>query len=409
MKRKLNFKIVGNIFIWAVILGSIIFLINCSEDVTPSLYDQVGASPPPPVISNMSPAQGLAGVTVITITGSNFSPVLEDNFVYFKDIPANVLEASETQLIVTAPNLVRDSIEVKVAVHKVEDFSNIHLYKLEAAVIEVFEFADFQDPYAITSDLAGNIYVSLVETNSGKGIKKLTPAGELLDFAPKGGETFYNGLKYTTGDVLYGVRGVRAIFEITEGNAPATFAVLDNGTAMLDLDFDENNNIWTGGTGGKIYRVTPDKDVKSFDFEPSVNSIRVFNNYIYVAATGDNSEDIWRFQMISSDSLGAAELYFPFSANFPLISTKAITFSADGDLYIGTDNSDPVVVVYPDRSFAVWYEGVLAPSMISFAWSTGNQLYMTRAKSDDGSGGETTQTIFSVNMERAGAPYFGRD
>jgi len=182
---------------------------------------------------------------------------------------------------------------------------------------------------------------------------------------------------------------------------------------MFDLDFDENNNIWTGGTGGKIYRIPPEpastSDWKSFDFEPSVNSIRVFNNYLYVAATGDNSEDIWRFQMISSDNLGPAELYFPFSANFPLISTNAITFSADGDLYIGTDNSDPVVVVYPDRSFAVWYEGILAPSMISFAWSTGNHLYMTRAKSDDGSGGETTQTIFSVNMERAGAPYFGRD
>jgi len=126
MKRKLNFKFVTNIFVWAVILGSIIFLVNCSEDVTPSLYDQVGASPPPPVISDMVPAQGLAGVTIVTITGSNFSSVLENNFVYFKDIPAKILEASETQLIIIAPDLVQDSIQVKIAVHKVEEFSNIH-------------------------------------------------------------------------------------------------------------------------------------------------------------------------------------------------------------------------------------------------------------------------------------------
>ncbi len=44
-------------------------------------------------------------------------------------------------------------------------------------------------------------------------VKKLTPEGELLDFAPKGGETFYFGLQYGPDGILYGVRGVRAVFK----------------------------------------------------------------------------------------------------------------------------------------------------------------------------------------------------
>jgi len=404
MKKKNNLKIISIVSIVTIML-----LISCSPDTTPSLYSEKdgGATP---VITSMEPAQGLAGVTEITISGENFSTEISNNFVYFGPLPATIISASENELRVLAPDLVKDSIQVKVAVSGVEKFSDFKLYNLDAAVSEVYPFLGFQQPYAVTSDELGNIYFSLTEAGAGKGVKKITPDGELVDFAPKGGETFYFGLKYKTGGILYGVRGVRAIFEITEGNAPKTYAVLDNGTSMFDLDFDKNGNIWTAGKGGKIYRVTPDKDIKSFEFADNVSSLRIFNDYLYLAVKSEISQDIIRLPIVSSDSLGAAEIYFPFSANygFEILDMQAITFANDGQLYIGTDGLNPIIYVNADGTYGYWYENLVSPKIINFGWSTGVTLYAVREEFI-GSGIETTQTIYTINMEKSGAPEFGRD
>jgi hypothetical protein len=187
---------------------------------------------------------------------------------------------------------------------------------LDAAVEEVYPFQGFQQPYAVTTDELGNLYISLTEDGTGKGIKKITPAGEMTDYAPLGTyETFFWSMKYKTGGNLYAVKGVQAVFEITEGNPTSIFAILDGGTAMVDLDFDKDQNIWTAGKGGKIYRVTPEKDVKAFDFEDDVAAVRIFNDYLYLASKSDGIQNIIRMPIISADSLGSAEVYFQFSAN----------------------------------------------------------------------------------------------
>ncbi len=404
MKKKKNLNIISIVSIIALLL-----MISCTPDTTPSLYSDKdpGATP---VITSMNPTQGLAGVTEITISGKNFSSEIANNFVYFGSLPAKVLNATETELRVLAPDLVKDSIQVKIAVAGAEKFSNIELYKLDAAVAEIFPFLGFQQPYAITTDELGNIYFSLTEDGAGKGVKKITPDGEMVDFAPKGGETFYFSLKYKTGGTLYGVRGVRAIFEITEGNAPGIFAAFANGTAMFDLDFDKDGNIWTAGKGGLIYRVTPDKDIKSFEFADNVSSVRIFNDYLYMAVKSETSQDIIRMQIISADSLGNAENYFQFSENFgyDILDVKAITFANDGQLYIGTDGANPIIYVNTDGTFGYWYENLIAPKIINFGWSTGVNLYAVREQYVSGSI-ETTQTIYTLNMEKTGAPEFGRD
>jgi len=56
-----------------------------------------------PTISGFSPASGPAGTTV-TITGTNFSPTITNNLVYFGVAKATVTAASATSLTVTAPS-----------------------------------------------------------------------------------------------------------------------------------------------------------------------------------------------------------------------------------------------------------------------------------------------------------------
>ncbi len=55
-----------------------------------------------PVISSFSPVSGPAGTTV-TISGSNFSAIPLNNFVYFGGIQATVITASATTLSVKVP------------------------------------------------------------------------------------------------------------------------------------------------------------------------------------------------------------------------------------------------------------------------------------------------------------------
>lgn len=392
-----------------VLITVTIFVVSCSPDTTPSLYSDKdpGATP---VITSMLPASGLAGVTEVTILGENFSSDVTKNIVYFGSIPANIFSASANELKVLAPDLVQDSIQVKIAVAGAVKFSNTEMYKLDAAVAEVYPFLGFQQPYAITTDEVGNLYFSLTEDGAGKGVKKITPNGEIVDFAPKGVETFYYSLKYRSGGSLFGVRGVQALYEITEGNPPEFFAIFAGGTQMFDLDFDKEENIWTAGKGGKIYRVTPEKDIKSFDFADNVSSLRIFNDYLYLAVKSDISQDIIRMPIISADSLGAAENYFPFSNNFgfDILDIKAITFANDGQLYIGTDGIDPIIYVNADGSYGNWYENLIDPKIINFGWGTDVTLYAIRERYVE-TGIETTQTIYSINMEKIGAPEFGRD
>ncbi|NOX66827.1 MAG: hypothetical protein GXO85_13800 [Chlorobi bacterium] len=410
MKRK--FKISSIIKIGLPILLISLLLFGCSEDVTPSLYEKVNDSAPTPVISDISPKVGLGGITEFTITGQNFSDVLDENVVYFGATPGTVLNASETQLVVLAPNVIQDSIAVKLNTLAAE-FSNAIIIDLKSAVREPYDFADFEQPYAITADNAGNVYLSFVSDNKGQGIKKLTPDGELLDFAPKGGETFYFGLQYGPGGKLYGVRGVRALFVVEENTPPATYAVFESGTSMFDLDFDQDHNIWTAGKGGKIFRVpanpTGTSDWKSFDFEPEVSAVKVYNGYLYLAAKKDLLQLIYRMQIISADSLGSPEVYFAFSANYPMtVTVNAITFTSDGQLLIGTNDLNPIKYVNTDGTFGDLYDGVLNPEMINFSWGMGNELFVTRARFS-GNGIETTQTILAVNMQKKGAPQYGRE
>lgn len=404
MKRKLKFMKLIKVSL-SLLMMNLLFS-YCSEEVTPSLYDTVKEGDLTPVISAISPEIGLAGITEFTITGENFSSVIEDNNVYFGSSPATVLSASATQLKVIPPNIVQDSLIVKINT-KATLFSNTVLVDLKSAINEVYPFADFEQPYAITADKVGNLYLSFVSDNAGKGVKKLTPEGELLDFAPKGGETFYFGLQYGPEGILYGVRGVRALFKIEEGVAPATYAVFDNGTSMFDLDFDKDHSIWAAGKGGKIYRVPANpsgtSDWISFDFEPDVKAVKVYNDFLYISASTEDSEDIYRMQIISSDNLGAPELVFSLTSNFGIgIFANVITFSSDGQMFLGTNDTDPIKYVNTDGSFGDLYAGVLSPEMISFTWGMEEELFVTMSN-------ETAQTIYSVNMQKGGAPQFGRE
>ena len=386
-----------------------VLVVSCSEDVNPSLFDSNASIGETPVISSVDfEGKGLAGVTVYTITGQNFLSQAELNHVYFGSKQGKVLEASSTKLVVIAPDNVGDSLDLKVDVQGAQLFSNAIKVDLHSAIFEVFPFnADLEKPFAFTLDDENNLYFSYTLTGAGQGISKLSAdSGLISNIGPKKGETFYNGLKYNASNTtIYGVWNGRAVFSSTIGNGTTdVFAAISGNQFLFDLDFDQELNIWTGGDGKKISSITPDKVISGFDFEPVLSSLRVYNDYLYVSGAMDDSiQAVWRFELFSADSLGQSEIYFDFSNHYSSNIT-AITFSNEGELFVGTDGDEVIIIVSPDGMHEEFYPGVLAGPVLYFAWDTGDFLYYTREASS-----ENNQTILKIDMERLGAPHYGRD
>ncbi len=423
----------------AILLLTVLLLTACSEDPSPSLYDQVSTPADPAVISSIVPSNGvLAGVTQVTITGQNFSTVPANNYVYFNDAKAEVMQATATQLVVVAPpvTIPVDSVngimyKVKVWVfnqeNPVELYSNSVDCNLQYAVSEYFKFDATDQPWGITTDLLENIYIFTQSENQiGKGIFKLTPEkvySKYAQVAPN--QTFWRRIKYGAEGKIYGVFNAQissapsAIYTIDNENAaPLIFVAGQPLNNIYSFDFDQNLNLWASGFSNSIFRITPAKEVKTISFQAEVTDLRIFNGYVYLAGKKDSIVNVWRKQIVSDDSLGADELYFEFSANYGTMpvygavsNINSITFAADGDLYLGTNmQENSVVVVHPDGSHAIFYTGLLPRPVYDFAWGPNQKLYYSSIETRNQDGDVVFPfSIVEVKMNKQGAPYYGRD
>jgi hypothetical protein len=119
---------------------------------------------PTPSITNISPLSG-ATCSTVTITGTNFSSVAEDNTVKFNGVVASVTSASATQLVVAVPNATTGKITITTNGYTAESeqtFTVLH----NAATITFndtpYTYEDlgvctflFQDDFAISTTGAG--------------------------------------------------------------------------------------------------------------------------------------------------------------------------------------------------------------------------------------------------------------
>ncbi|MCK9209467.1 MAG: IPT/TIG domain-containing protein [Ignavibacteriaceae bacterium] len=390
---------------------------GCNEknNVEP-LYNPLFSNVLAPVITSVSPADSaFAGVDEITITGSNFPDSASGMAVYFNNVIAKIISLDANKVIVKAPNLVKDTINIKISKFSADKLSNFFSYKLISATVVFKEFKFNDTPFSLTFDKLGNAYVSYTVDSVGTGVKKIAPDGTITDFAPKGAETSWSSMKFGQSGDLYAVRGVKGIFKIAPNTTAATWVSSANGIGtIVDFDFDKNGIMWAAGNNVSLYRVTQAKNVKPFSFNANIRSVRVFNNYLYVGGAKDGAEGVWRFPIVNSDSLGTVEPYYNYSTSYPTGTIRGITFSADGDLYIGTDGVEIIVKVRPDKSSQVLFSGVLNPSdkckFNSFFWRGSDvYLYLLRHAVNLNDTATPPEAIIKVNTlnNLGGAPYYG--
>lgn len=389
-------------------------LYSCSEETAPSLYDPGKYQfREDPVITNIDPpGSALAGVTVLTITGNNFSSVPGETSVYFNGVKGQILNVTTTQIQVKPPVVVADTVLVKVKVAGAINLSNTLIYKLTAAVVEVYKFDpnNGEVPWAVAFDNTQNMIVSV----EGKGVWKFEgESNPNKTYIPKGAETKWNSLRQFSNGEIYASKSLRGIWKLTQGVTPtnAPWVATPSGTVLIDFDFDQNTNLWAVGSNNFIFRIKQDQTVSQYPFAAQLRAVRVFNGNLYVAGLKSGVEGIWKIPIDANGDLGTEELYFSMSDNFPGVKTSAMTFSSDGDLFLGTDRSpDPIIIVKPDKSTQTLYEGVVpAKNIVSMYWPSGNFLYVTREAEKDAAGALLkNQTVLKIDIQKPGAVYYNQ-
>ena len=135
-----------------------------------------------PIISGINPLGALAGQPV-TISGYNFSTT--NGFVTFNGVNATVTSWSPTSIVATVPtNVTLGNVIVK-TVDTNTPYSNAVIftpYKIFAPSVT--------NPFGITVDTIGNLYVA---SNSTNYIVKITPAGVASNYSKNAGKGTLSG------------------------------------------------------------------------------------------------------------------------------------------------------------------------------------------------------------------------
>ena len=140
------------------------FLIFSCEDPNypENIWDENDQGNASPSISSVEPEAAFAGIDTLTISGQNFSENASENLVYFNNMLGEVVNATSTSLSVITPNLVSDSVQIRVAVQGAFLFADhLSLYTLTAAVLDYGPFDQFTDIFSLDLDRDENLIVSM--------------------------------------------------------------------------------------------------------------------------------------------------------------------------------------------------------------------------------------------------------
>ena len=385
---------------------------SCEDPNYPeNIWDEDDQGNASPSISSVEPEAAFAGIDTLTISGQNFSENTSENLVYFNNMLGEVINATSTSLRVITPNLVSDSVQIRVAVQGAFLFADhSSLYTLTAAVLDYGPFDQFTDIFSLDLDRDENLIVSMdgtpnaefwmVDTNQDSAVWSGALAkGSGMKLGPTGSVYFVNYQRFLYKDEQGTPKENSEIFKRLNGNA-------------TDLDFDSYGNLFVGGAGstvdvvdindddGLTSGVTEAKNLDTLD----ILSLKVFNDYLYMLTTTVTSDQaIYKMQILDdSGSLGDLELVFDWSAyTNKLSSALCFTLSESGDLFVGSDSDDQPLTYIQNGNASGFYSSILTAPISYMAWGNSNYLYLINKT-------EETNRVQRVDTRMSGADYYGR-
>ncbi|HVO73668.1 MAG TPA: IPT/TIG domain-containing protein [Ignavibacteriaceae bacterium] len=412
----MNKKIISSFSIFFIIFF-IFFLNSCKEyDDPPLIYNPQGSNVKGPVIHSIVPSgTAVAGVREMTIIGQNFTSG-DTTWIFIGNNDSPIIKSmSDDSIVIYRP---RNSglVDIKVVVPTSIDFvSMVQNYNIEAPI-------DSIQAFLVGSGLP-NFTVMEIDKNG----KYWTAANRRIDTTTADGLFFgifkdrtrglptafatVTDLKFGRGGALYACVGRADIYRISTAVAdsnkpPLVYANLSGGTAVK-FDFDDEGNIYAGGTGG-LYIVSPLTDstgtvVSSGQYTGiTFIDLRVFGNYVYVA----DSKNLWR-SSINGGTLGTPELLANLNAaNLDSCTIISFNLDIDGRVYLCLQNAaSSVYVLENDNSITPFYvDNILPHNVKQILWGYNSRyLYLNRSGINNG------MRLYFIGMEKIGAPYNGRN
>ena len=396
-----------------ILMSFCLLFFSCEEpDAPDSIWDENDQGGTTPIVNSVEPSQGaFAGIDTIMISGQHFSTNVSENLVYFNGLLGNVVNSTSSLISVVPPNLVSDSVQISVAVQGAFVFGKYeNLYSLNAAVVEYGPFDQFTDIYSLDLDRQENLIVSMnanpdaqfwiVDTDQDSAVWSSSLAkASGMKIGPTGSIYFVNYQRFLYRDEQGTAKENTEIFKRLNGNA-------------TDLDFDENGNLFLGGTGSTIdivdiYNeggltdgVLEAKNLDTLD----IISLKVYNNFLYVLTTTVASDQaIYKMPILdNTGALGDLELVFDWS-NYTNKEAFALcfAFSEAGDILIGSDWASQPLTIIQNGSASGFYSTILTAPIVYMAWGNENYLYVIN-KTDE------TNRVQKIDTRMAGAEYFGR-
>jgi len=386
------------------VLVALFIGVSCDTEEPDSIFDPNATAAPDPVITSVIPPDSaFAIVEDITIIGKNFKSTPEDNFVYFDGNLATIVTADTNKLVVKSPDIIGDSILIQMTVNDAWNFAYYErLYTLNPIAIEYGQLDEYNNMKAITCDQNENVYVTsdniiyIVKPDSIK-----TQFAELMSVAA-------TAMKIGPSGYIYYCQSIAMFRMSSEGVNDASWYIIFP-EDVNDFDFDNEGNMYVGSAKGVIYTVDIDNKLataQATQDSVEISSVRVYGSDLYIAGSykGTNplhiKNGVWRYH-ITSGILGDSEQYLNWD-DYDDSKINSITFSEDGDLYLSSTGDD-CITVYSNGEFEPLYEGALYPNTTKLCWGNGKYLYAIRLQSDD-----ATQRLIRINMQKNGAPYYGR-
>jgi hypothetical protein len=410
---------------FSLLLGLLISSFGCTSNPEAPQYVPIADPGNQPIVTSVTTIPAglpyiLGGVTTIAINGTNLVTDSNKIQVFLGNVQMTNCTYTPTQITFVAPNIIKDSIIVRVLVAGAVKFSDAKYVSIRSAMTLLTAIdTSKQVANAITFDRSGNLYVSVV-TSAGvsDGLYKVVPGGSASQYALRGTEAYFSGLK-CKGDSVYAARRANRLVSRNSSTGAmtiftASFPAAAFPTNIEDMDYDQNKLLWAGGNtaNGGLISVDSQKNVKqyTFPFGGIIHSVRVYSGSVYCSVeAGDGTKGVYKIPINNDGTLGTATKYFDLSATVGNTFNIAygITFDSQGNLYVGTDAAAGIYVVAPDQSIQPLYNGLLGPNCKYLAWGNDSYLYVVRALSTPLNTSPTG--IFKVDMlGKLSAPYYGR-
>jgi len=406
MKRKLNQHITP-VALLLLFLG-----VSCNEFNEPGIIfdpNRVNPTKSPTITSVDPPGSAIAGVREITISGQSFTAG-ETTWVYIGNQSPMIKTLTDTKIVVYRPTNYGSSLEIKVVVPSADVVAKVSNYNLEQPISDVPIFNGPPKFFVIEADKSGCFWVC-----APRAIFRVTP--DFLFFTTFMDRTKLNtrftqftDIKSGRGGFLYLATGFRPeIFRVdpADSSKPVeVYATLPSNTAKLD--FDEQGNIYTGGSDG-VYLVNTSGTASSTDRYAgfTITEIRVFSNYLYVS----DAKNVWKSSIGTGGTLGAPQPVVNLNnlPNLASCSISSFNLDTDGRVYLCLHGHPQysVFVLESDGSVTPFYVDNIIPDLVDqLVWAYDSRyLYLNRSQSLIGAGSR----VYRMGMEKAGARNYGRD